>query len=113
MPLQPQNRPLGAFLKALNKENADPGANSAAGETYSKTQSEHAGTGARQEKITSKSAAPALTEQRLHLRQRLIQFGCVLAAAAGVVGLAAAFAADDRCNRLNDFAGLNFRGELR
>jgi hypothetical protein len=37
----------------------------------------------------------------------------VLAAAAGVVRLAAAFAADNRRDLLDDFAGLNFRREIR
>ena len=44
--------------------------------------------------------------------QRLVQFAGVLAAAAGVVRLAAALAADNRRDLLDDFSGLNFRGEL-
>jgi hypothetical protein len=41
------------------------------------------------------------------LRQRLVQLRRVLAAAARVVRLAAAFAADDRRNLLDDFSGLH------
>ena len=45
--------------------------------------------------------------------QRLVQFAGILAAAAGVVRFAAAFAADNRRNLLNDFAGLNLPDEIR
>ena len=44
--------------------------------------------------------------------QRLVEPACVLAAAASVVRLAAALAADNRCNRLNNFSGLNFCREI-
>ena len=54
----------------------------------------------------------SLSQQTLRLRQRFIQLARVFAAAAGVVGFAAAFAADDWGNRLDDFAGLEFRGEI-
>ena len=58
-------------------------------------------------------AAVVLTQQTFHLGQRFVQFARILAAAAGLVGLAAAFAADDGGDGLNDFPGLHFGGELR
>ena len=51
-------------------------------------------------------------KQSFSLRQRLVQFVRVLAAAAGVVRLAAAFAAHNRRNLLDDFAGLGLGGEF-
>ena len=45
--------------------------------------------------------------------QRFIQLARVLAAAAGVVRLAATLAAHDRRDLLDDFASLDFRGEFR
>ena len=44
------------------------------------------------------------SEQRLRLRERFVQLARVLAAAAGVVRFAAAFADDDGCDLLNDFS---------
>ena len=52
------------------------------------------------------------TEQVLRLRERFVELARVLAAAAGVVGFAATFAADDGRDGLNDFPGLDFRGEV-
>jgi hypothetical protein len=52
-------------------------------------------------------------QQTLRLRERFIQHARVFAAAPGVVGFAAAFAAHDRCDGLNDFARLNLRGVFR
>jgi len=52
-------------------------------------------------------------EQRFCFRQRFVQPTGVLAAAAGVVGLAAALAAHNRRDLLDDFSGLNFRREIR
>ena len=63
--------------------------------------------------VAARRTLPNSAQQTLHLRQRFIQLARVLAATAGVVGLAAAFAADDRSNLLNDFTGLHFRGEVR
>src|ERR1051326_1539841 len=54
----------------------------------------------------------ASSDYRLRLGQRLVQLAGVFAAAAGVVRLAAAFAADHGGDLLNDFARLNFRGEI-
>ena len=54
-----------------------------------------------------------LPEELDRFVERFGQFGWILAASARVVRLAAAFAADDGGDGLNDFAGLNFRGELR
>ncbi len=51
-------------------------------------------------------------EQRLRLRERFAELRGVLAAAAGVVGLAAALAADDRRDGLDDLPGLRLRGEV-
>lgn len=63
---------------------------------------------------STRNCAPEKSRnQALCFSQRLIQFARVLAAAARVVGLAAAFAAHDRRNLLNNFARLNFRCELR
>lgn len=55
----------------------------------------------------------ASAQQTLRLRQGFIQLACIFAAAAGVVGFAAAFAADDGRDGLDDFAGLNARGVFR
>ena len=55
----------------------------------------------------------ATSREVLRFCQRLVQFAGVLAAAAGVVRLPAAFAADDRRDLLDDFSGLNFRREIR
>src|ERR1022692_1044838 len=48
--------------------------------------------------------ASRASEQTFHLCQRLVELGCVLAATAGLIRFAAAFAADNRSNLLNDFA---------
>ncbi len=60
----------------------------------------------------SATNATRSSQQTLRLRQRFIQLAGVLAAAAGVFGFAAALAADDRCDLLDDFAGLHLRGEV-
>jgi hypothetical protein len=52
-------------------------------------------------------------QQRLHLCQSLVQFAGVFAAAAGIVGSAAAFAPDNRGDLLNDFPGLNLCDQFR
>src|SRR5437868_6659201 len=54
-----------------------------------------------------------LAEQRLRLREGLVELGGVFAAAAGAFGLAAAFAADDRGDGLDDLAGLHLGGVIR
>src|SRR5882724_2648241 len=51
-------------------------------------------------------------QQGFHLCQRLVQLGRILATAAGVVGLTAAFAADDGGDGLDNLAGLDFGGEI-
>src|SRR5262245_11622106 len=56
--------------------------------------------------------ARGASKERAGLRQRFVHFGHVLAAAAGVVGFAAAFAADDGGDLLDDFSGLDFGGEF-
>ena len=55
--------------------------------------------------------AGMLASQNLrHLSKGLIEFVGVLAAAACLCGFAATFAADDRCNGLDDTTGLHLIG---
>ena len=51
-----------------------------------------------------------LSDQACHLRQSLVELGRILAAAAGHFGFTAAFATDDRSNRLDDVTGLDLAG---
>ena len=51
-------------------------------------------------------------EKSRGLGEGFVQFGRVFAAAAGIVRFAAAFAADNRRDLLNDFAGLNYCREV-
>ncbi len=53
------------------------------------------------------------TKQTLRLRERFVELGGVFAAATRVVRLAAAFAADDGRDGLDDFTRLNFHGVFR
>src|SRR5438046_456560 len=54
-----------------------------------------------------------LTKQLTRFRQGLIEFGWIFASAASELRTATAFAADDRRDDLNDFAGLNLFREVR
>ena len=49
----------------------------------------------------------SLPQQASRFRQCFVELRCVFAAAARIVGFAAAFAADNRSDRLDDFAGLD------
>src|SRR5579871_5315266 len=52
-------------------------------------------------------------EQRFRLGQGGVELGWILASAARAFGLSAAFAADQRGDRLDDLSRLHFRGEIR
>ena len=61
-----------------------------------------------------RNCAPEKSDnQALCLRQSFIQLAAIFSTATRVVRLAAAFAADDRRDLLDDFSGLDFRREFR
>ena len=53
------------------------------------------------------------SENLLHLRKRFVKLGCIFAAATGVVRLAAALAANNGRDGLDNFPGLNLGRKFR